>query len=188
MRQYLRASIIDNRASIAAWRDRIRNPSLSVLLVLQLFLLFLAVPLAATGLPLAGAVDQWLLLTVLALVVMLSQRGGAIVIILLGLAAILASVTPSRDWPPMTASVLHRGGIMLTFSALTWVVAHAVYARGRVTFHRLQGAVVVYLSLATIFAAAFRRFGAKPDKNFVDPQAAIPSSRKTPCMASCKAW
>ena len=151
MRQYLRASIIGNRASIAAWRDRIRNPSLSVLLVLQLFLLFLAVPLAATGLPLAGAVDQWLLLTVLALVVMLSQRGGAIVIILLGLAAILASVTLNRDWPPMTASVLHRGGIMLTFSALTWVVAHAVYARGRVTFHRLQGAVVVYLSLATIF-------------------------------------
>src|SRR6516162_5932598 len=35
---------------------------------------------------------------------------------------------------------------------------------------------------------SFRRFGAKPDKNFVDPQAAMPSSWKTPCMASCKVF
>jgi voltage-gated potassium channel Kch len=38
---------------------------------------------------------------------------------------------------------------------LIWVVAHALYAPGRITFHRLQGAMVVYLSLATIFANAF---------------------------------
>ena len=44
---------------------------------------------------------------------------------------------------------------MVVFSALTWVVAHAVYAPGRITVHRLQGAAVVYLSLATIFSAAF---------------------------------
>jgi hypothetical protein len=35
------------------------------------------------------------------------------------------------------------------------VVAHAVYAPGRITFHRLQGAVVIYLSLATLFAAVY---------------------------------
>jgi hypothetical protein len=52
-------------------------------------------------------------------------------------------------------SVLDRGGIILTFSSLTWVVAHAVYAPGRITFHRLRGAVVMYLSAATIFAGAF---------------------------------
>src|SRR5260370_15093388 len=50
---------------------------------------------------------------------------------------------------------VRRGGDILAFSALTWVVAHAVYAPGRITFHRLQGAVVLYLSLATIFASAF---------------------------------
>ena len=55
----------------------------------------------------------------------------------------------------MAASMLRHGGNILTFSALTWVVAHAVYAPGRITSHRLQGAVVVYLNLATIFASAF---------------------------------
>jgi len=51
--------------------------------------------------------------------------------------------------------VLRRGGNILTFLALTWVVSHAVYAPGRITFHRLQGAVVVYLNLAIIFTSAF---------------------------------
>jgi hypothetical protein len=35
--------------------------------------------------------------------------------------------------------------------------------------------------------APIRRFSAKPDKKFVDVQAAIPSSRKMPRMASCRA-
>jgi hypothetical protein len=51
--------------------------------------------------------------------------------------------------------VLHRGGNILIFSALVWIVAYAVYAPGRITFHRLQAAVVLYLSLATIFASAY---------------------------------
>ena len=51
--------------------------------------------------------------------------------------------------------MLRRGGEILAFSALTWVVAHAVYAPGRITFRRLEGAVVLYLSLATIFASAY---------------------------------
>ena len=41
------------------------------------------------------------------------------------------------------------------FSVLIWVVAHAVYAPGRITIHRLQGALVVYLSFATVFASAY---------------------------------
>jgi len=35
------------------------------------------------------------------------------------------------------------------------VVAHAVYAPGRITLQRLQGAIVVYLNLAVTFAAAY---------------------------------
>lgn len=114
-----------------------------------------ALPLAATGVPIAEPISASMLLVVLTLVVMLSHRGIAILVILLGLAAIAASIAFGREWSLISASVLNRGGIILVFSALTWVVAHAVYAPGRITFHRLQGAVVVYLSLAMIFAAAF---------------------------------
>jgi hypothetical protein len=48
--QHLRASVIDNK-TLSAWQDLVRDPSLTVLLVLQVFLLFVAVPIAE---PVAG--------------------------------------------------------------------------------------------------------------------------------------
>jgi Ion channel len=154
--RHLRARVLDTkRGSLRGWQDRVRDPSLSVLLVLQLFLLFVALPLDATGVPIAEPVAWALLLAAVTLVVMLSHRGGAILFILLGLASAAASFAFGRQWSGTTASVLSHGGFIVVFSALTWVVAHALYAPGRITFHRLQGAGVVYLSVATIFATAF---------------------------------
>ena len=86
---------------------------------------------------------------------MLSPRWDTIILILLGLAATAASFLVSGGWSPVSTIVLRRGGNILAFSALSWVVARAVYAPGRITFRRLQGAVVLYLSLATIFASAY---------------------------------
>jgi hypothetical protein len=151
-----RSAAVDNRRkSIRAWQDRIRDPALTVLLVLELCLVFLAAPLVAKGLLIAGPVIQTMVLVVVVIVVMLSHRRGVFAAILLGLAANLASLSFGSEWSPIVASVLRRGGIILTFLALTWVVSHAVYAPGAITFHRLQGAVVVYLNLAIIFTSAF---------------------------------
>lgn len=156
MQRDLRASHVDNKlARLHAWQDRLRDPLLTVLLALQLFTLFLALPLDAMGVPIAKGVAWSLVLVVLTLVVLLSYRGVAIAIILLGLAATTTGSALGPEWSPTIASVLDHGGAVLAFSALTWVVARAVYAPGRITSHRLQGAVVVYLSLATIFASAF---------------------------------
>ena len=129
---------------ICSWSDHSITSSARALLVLQIFLLFVALPLAATGVPIAQPVAWLLLLLAVTLVVILSQRGVAIVTILLGLAAAAASFALGRQWSPITASVLNHGGFILAFSALIWVVAHALYAPGRITFHRLQGAMVVY--------------------------------------------
>jgi Ion channel len=144
------------QTSFRTWQERIRDPSLTVLLILELSAFFFAAPLAAQGLPVARAVGETLLLAVLVIVVVLSHRRGAILAIMLGVTAMMADVLFSSKVAPLTASVLERGGNILLFSSLTWVVAHAVYAPGRITFRRLQGAVVVYLNLATIFASAYR--------------------------------
>jgi hypothetical protein len=148
-----RASVVlgDRRTSFSAWNDRIRDPSLTALLVIELCLVFLAAPLAAKGLPMARHVIETLLLAMGVVVVLLSNRRGAILAIALGVSATLAS----RLFGPVAASALHHGGIMLALSAATWVVAHAVFAPGRITFRRLQGAAVVYLNFAMIFASAF---------------------------------
>jgi hypothetical protein len=149
------ARIDDRPRSMQAWQDRFRDPGLTVLLVLQLCLIFFAAPLAAKGLPIARQAGETLVLAVVVIVVMLSRKRGAIALILLGMAATLASFALGSELSPITISVLRRGGDIVSFSALSWVVALAVYAPGRITSHRLQGAAVVYLNLATIFAAAF---------------------------------
>jgi len=113
------------------------------------------VPLAAKGLPTAQLVADTLVLAVIAIVVMLSLRWSAIILILPGLAAVIGSYVVSAEASPTSVIMLRRGGDILMFSALTWVVAHAVYAPGRITFRRLQGAIVMYLNFASIFAAAY---------------------------------
>src|SRR5260370_6759312 len=51
--------VVDNRRrSLHAWRDRVRDPVLTVLLVLELCLVFLAAPLAAKGLPMARPIIE----------------------------------------------------------------------------------------------------------------------------------
>ena len=187
MHQHPRASAFDNeRRSPHGWRERVRDPSLTVLLVLQIFLLFVALPLAAAGVLIAESVAWLLLLVALTLVVVLSRRGVAIVSMLIGLAAAAASglypgerffsaLAPGGQWPSVTASVLNHGGFLLAFSALTWVVARALYAPGRVTVSRLQGAVVVYLSLGTIFANAFSLVGELIPGAYSNLRSAAPS-------------
>jgi hypothetical protein len=148
--------VLDDRRRLGgAWQDRIRDPSLTALLVLELGAIFFAGPLAARGLPIARAVADTLVLAALVIVVMLSPRWDTIILILLGLTATAASFLLSGEWSPVSTIVLRRGGNILAFSALSWVVARAVYAPGRITLRRLQGAVVLYLSLSTIFASAY---------------------------------
>ena len=78
MQRHLRVTVLDDkRESLQAWQDRLRDPSLTVLLFLQVFLMFVALPLDATGVPIAEPVAWLLLLVVLTLVVMLSHRGVA---------------------------------------------------------------------------------------------------------------
>jgi hypothetical protein len=67
-------------------------------------------------------INETMVLALVAIVVLLSRRREAIAVIVLGLAAILASASPGLGWPPAAASVLRSGGDILIFSSLTWVV------------------------------------------------------------------
>ena len=157
MRTRNRVRVIDQNAlnRVRDWQDHIRDPSLTALLVLELCAIFFAAPLAARGVPVARPVADALVLAVLVVVVLLSHRWLAITLILIGVTAIGASILPHPQWSPLPGAGLQRGGDIIVFLALIWVVAHAVYAPGRITFHRLQGAMVLYLSVATLFAAAY---------------------------------
>jgi Ion channel len=145
-----------DRRALHHWQERLRDPAVTVLLGLYICVIFVALPLAARGQPLARTVGETLVLLAVAMVVILSNRWGATTLILVSIAAIAATALIPKRWPPLVEVLDRRGGDILAFSALTWVVAHAVYAPGRITARRLQGAAVVYLSLASIFSATYQ--------------------------------
>jgi hypothetical protein len=113
---------VDNRRSLThTWQDRFRDAALTVLLILDICTIFLAEPLAAQGFPITQTVADTLVLAVLVIVVTLSLRWGANILILLGLAAIAASFLVSGELTPVSTTVLRRGGDILTSSALAWL-------------------------------------------------------------------
>src|ERR687888_613073 len=113
--QHASVAIRNRRRSLRTWQDRLRDPSLTSLLILELCAVFLAEPLAARGLPLARAIGEVLVLAVVAIVVFLSQRRGAFLLIILGLAATLACAVLGLEASSVAASVLRRGGTIITF-------------------------------------------------------------------------
>lgn len=139
--------------------DRIREPSLSALLVLEVSIIFLTAPLAAKGFPLAETVANVLTWAMVVIIILLSERWGAIISIGLALSLVLATLWLRADLLPISAVTISHTGSVLGFSALTWVIIRAVFAPGRITAQRVQGAIVIYLNLAMIFASIYRVIG-----------------------------
>jgi hypothetical protein len=133
----------ERRGSIHAWKDRFRDPALTILLVLEICLIFLGAPLAAKGVPLARPIIETVVLALVVIVGMLSHGRGAI--------AAISARAGSHLGGRLARVGMAAGGSERTqprcqnphFLALSWVVSHAVYAPGRITFHRLQGAAVL---------------------------------------------
>jgi Ion channel len=145
----------DRRGRFREWRDRVRDPSLTAVLVLQMATMFFAVPLAARGWPAARVVGDALVLAAVAIVVLLSNNPGAGLTALSGLAAFAVSQIFGAGWDPTTAAVIRRGAEIVTLAALLSVISRAVYAPGRITSARLQGAAIIYLTAASLFASAY---------------------------------
>jgi hypothetical protein len=144
-----------DRTSILNWQHRFRDPSLTALLIIQISLMFVVAPLVAQGLPVAQEVGEALLLVAALIVVLLSRSRAAIMIFLLGIAAAVAGFLSTPELSRVTATLLTRGGGILAILALAWVVMHAVYAPGRITPQRIQGAFVLYLVIAELFTRAY---------------------------------
>jgi hypothetical protein len=58
--------------------------------------------------------------------------------------------------PSASPDVLRAVGEVLARGVLGWVVAVAVFAPGRITHYRIQGAILLYLNFAMIFIALYR--------------------------------
>jgi len=119
------------------WQERSREPGLTALMLIEGTLIFGIIPLASVGM--MPTRSHWAA-GVVAIAVLLSPAG-----------AFLHAEHPSvaTEWLSLVAR-------LLALSALSVVIAQAVFGPGRVTWHRVQGAIVLYMNFALFFFTLYR--------------------------------
>jgi hypothetical protein len=137
---------------LAKWQERVTEPSLSVLVLVEIIAIFVATPLKDLDRwPVAA--DVVLLALVMGAGVMVVWRSRAAVITIVAAFALSLLTAPVRAHSgSMTAVYLDFGAKLTLLGVLTWVVGFAVFGPGRVTFHRIQGAIAIYLQISLVFS------------------------------------
>ncbi len=139
-----------------ALRQRLHDPALTGLLVIQCLIIFILAPLAETGHWSVRAALESLIIAFAALILVISRGPVTMGIAAFGIAAGVIG-SGLQLWAPSSASLLlaHTGGL----SALTlgiYIIGRAVFAPGAITTHRVLGAVALYLNLGLTFSTAYR--------------------------------
>jgi hypothetical protein len=138
------------------WREQTREPGLTALLIVEGTLIFLAIPLAGMGVIPQLVVPVMFVLLVIAILVVTLRSTAAMIAVLVAVALSPFGAFVHAEDPSRLTEWLSAGGRLLAISAVCIVIAQAVFAPGRVTFHRVQGAVLLYLNFALLFFTMYR--------------------------------
>ena len=142
-----------------ATSNRYQDPSLSALLAAQLVLIFVAEPLAFEGfafpLMATGIIAAGLIL----LLVLGSHQRGALMVVAVGSVRLLTTGV-ALIWGTSLTKWAEAFSAVLALLAVIWAVFGIVFGPGRITAHRVRGAIVLYLSIAIIFAWLYRSVAA----------------------------
>jgi|RhiMethySRZTD1v2_1073278.scaffolds.fasta_scaffold184483_2 hypothetical protein len=132
---------------------------LSVLTVLLLIMLFVVAPFHAAGIKMFEAFGAVVALVMVAGVFVISASPTATLVILAGF-SLNVFVVISRLIKPSTYDLyLVAAAWFVIVCTLAVVVARTVFAQGRVSFHRIVGAVLLYLLIALAFVSLFMLVG-----------------------------
>jgi Ion channel len=152
---------LQTEENIMAWerfrrlRGRLVDPLLTTLTVMTGVLLFVVAPLRV-----AGAITEYFaafsLLAVLIIAALtVSGSRWAFWAILISIALILVAI--ALEWKHPSAYEVYFDALAALIASLTLtiVVTRAVFSPGRITFHRITGAVLIYLNIGAIFVGLF---------------------------------
>lgn len=138
---------------------------LTILAGLLAFLIFVGAPLSAAG----GVTFHFMgAIVILAMIIVAMVLSGQPIVLIPMVAAFMMNVIAVmlRTYDPAPVDMYLAAAAWLTLSAsLLWIVSRSVFAPGRVTSHRVVGAVLLYLIVAMAFASIYTIIGAQ------DPQA-----------------
>ncbi|MGB6538676.1 MAG: ion channel [Xanthobacteraceae bacterium] len=133
------------------WQERTREPGLTALMVIEGTLLFAVTPLVGIGaLPRFFSLMMFALLALATLVVTSRSHLAAFIVLVSVIASPVGTILHA-DYPSVLTEWLSAGGRLVAIGTLSVVVAKAVFGPGRVTWHRVQGAIVLYMNFGLFF-------------------------------------
>jgi hypothetical protein len=151
---------------MAALRERWGDSLLTALTVLLFVMLFVIAPVQALGAFVFQAFELFFAIILVAGVFLMSgSRTAGVAMICALLMATAGAIFRIRS-PSLLDLNLFAGAWLIMGVTMGWVVARAVFAGGRVTYHRVMGAVLLYLATAIVFVALFTFIGSLVPKAF----------------------
>jgi hypothetical protein len=148
-------------------RHRWEDPLLTGLTILLMLMMFVVAPLQALGYLAIQVCELLLALMLVAGVFVISGSRTAVAAMLVALTmTVIGAVLRIRS-PSILDLNLFAGAWLIVGVTLAWAVARSIFAPGRVTYHRVVGAVLLYLTVAVIFAAFFTFLGTLDPKAFI---------------------
>ena len=136
---------------VRIWHKRLRERLLTALLAIQIFIIFVMPAARATGFQISNFIVHTILLAFIILATVLSRSRAAIGIMIIAVILEIFGIIWRHNQVDLTANVISAAGQVLTQLALLWIVTGAVFSPGRITYHRIMGAIVIYLSIGMIF-------------------------------------
>lgn len=140
-------------------REQWSDPLLTALTALLIFIIFVVAPLEAAGFAQAQDLGFAIAAIVIGAIVILSGSSIAIAVMVAAFGLALAAAVLRLQMPSTLDVYLKAAAWILMGLALIWVVAQAVFASGRVTYHRIMGAILLYLAIGWTFAGLFTLVG-----------------------------
>lgn len=136
-------------------REEIRDPLLTILTGALIVLIFIVVPLHAAGAISAEGYGFVVIALLASCALTQSRRWSVIVAIVFAVGLGLVAMALRARSPSSLDLILEAAAALVIDVALVAVIAQAVFAPGRVTIHRINGAVLLYLTIGLTFASVF---------------------------------
>jgi ion channel len=152
--------------NMALLRERWSDPLLTLLTGLLVVMLFVIAPLQALGVFVFQAFELVLaIILVVGVFVMTGSRTALAAMMVSLLMAVVAAISRLKASSILDIN-LFAGAWLIMGITLACVVAPAAFGSGRVTYHHIMGAILLYLTIAITFVALFTFIGSLAPKAF----------------------
>lgn len=127
--------------------------------MLESLVLFIAAPLAGMGFRVPLFLGGLVCVPLVVAIVVISSSTGARLLVTLAACLAAAGAAIRINHPSLVTVWLGHMAVIAAVVAISMVIGKAVFAPGRISHHRIEGGVILYLNIAMVFTSIYRMIG-----------------------------